>query len=68
MRLAADFSVQRVWTVAAGQLARAEWLVIRREGADKFSYTLLNDPHDADPLVLIRASCQRCDREVYSCL
>jgi SRSO17 transposase len=30
-RLTADFAVQRVWTVAAGQRPRAEWLVIRRQ-------------------------------------
>src|SRR5215831_2008709 len=29
-RLTADFAVRRVWTVAAGQRLRAEWLVIRR--------------------------------------
>jgi len=29
-RLTADFVVRRVWTVAAGQRPRAEWLVIRR--------------------------------------
>ena len=28
--LTADFAVRRVWTVAAGQRPRAEWLVIRR--------------------------------------
>ena len=28
--LTADFAVQRVWTVAAGQRPRAEWLVRRR--------------------------------------
>lgn len=31
--LTADFAVQRVWTVAAGQRPRAEWLVIRRNSA-----------------------------------
>ena len=30
-RLAADFAVQRVWTVAAGKRPRVEWLVIRRD-------------------------------------
>ena len=29
-RLAADFAVQRVWSVAVGQRPRAEWVVIRR--------------------------------------
>jgi len=32
-RWAADFAVQRVWTVAVGQRPRAEWLVIRRAAA-----------------------------------
>ena len=30
-RLAADFAVQRLWTVAAGQRPRVEWLVRRRD-------------------------------------
>ena len=30
-RLAADFAVQRVWTVAVGQRPRVAWLVIRRD-------------------------------------
>src|SRR2546427_574509 len=31
--LTADFAVRHVWTVAAGQRPRAEWLVMRRNGA-----------------------------------
>jgi len=30
-RVAADCAVQRIWTVAAGTMPRAEWLVIRRD-------------------------------------
>ena len=38
-RLTADFAVRRVWTVAAGQRPRAEWLVIRRNSEGDRSYT-----------------------------
>jgi SRSO17 transposase len=30
-RLAADFAIRQVWTVAAGKMPRAAWLVIRRD-------------------------------------
>ncbi len=30
-RLEADFAIRQVWTVAAGKMPRAEWLVIRRD-------------------------------------
>jgi SRSO17 transposase len=58
-RLAADFAVQRVWTVAAGQRPRVEWLVIRREAAGDCSYTLLNALEDAPHERLIAWSCRR---------
>lgn len=58
--LEADFAVQRVWTVAAKQLARAEWLVIRREIHGDCQYTLLNDPANIPIAQLIAASCLRC--------
>src|SRR2546426_335026 len=58
-RLAADFAVQRVWTVAVGQRPRAEWLVIRRDAAGDCSYTLLNAPEDAPHERLIAWSCRR---------
>src|SRR5438445_4215652 len=49
-RLAADFAVQRVWTVAVGQRPRAEWSVIRRDAAGDCLHTLLNaradGPHE----------------------
>src|SRR6266581_4457833 len=44
--LTADFAVRRVWTVAAGQRPRAEWLVMRRNSEGDGSYTLLNAPTD----------------------
>ena len=58
-RLAADFAVQRVWTVAAGTMPRAEWLVIRRDTAGDCSYTLRNAPEDAPHERLIGWSCRR---------
>lgn len=58
--LEADFAVQRIWTVASGQPARPEWLVIRRDGEGIYQYTLLNDPAGTELDVLIIACCQRC--------
>ena len=57
--LVAHFGVRRVWTVAEGQRARAEWLVVRRDSDGKCTYTLLNAPFDADADELVRSSCQR---------
>jgi SRSO17 transposase len=62
--LEAEFAVQRVWTVTADRVARAEWLVIRREAdsdgirGDE-SYTLLNAPADTPEQDLIEWSCHR---------
>lgn len=58
-RLAADFAVQRVWTVAAGTRPRVAWLVIRREAKGDCSYTLLNAPEDAPHERLSAWSCRR---------
>lgn len=58
-RLAADFAVQHVWTVAPGKRARAEWLVIRREADGACSYTLLNAPEETPHERLIAWSCRR---------
>ena len=58
-RLAETFAVRRVWTVAAGQRPRVEWLVIRREAEGDCSYTLLNALADAPPARLIAWSCRR---------
>jgi hypothetical protein len=55
----ADVAVQRVWTVAAGQRARAEWLVIRRNREGDCSYRLLNAPTDTPQAWLIAWSCRR---------
>lgn len=57
--LTADFAVRRVWTVAAGQRPRAEWLVIRRNSDGDCSYTLLNAPTDTPQACLIAWSCRR---------
>src|SRR6516165_1275508 len=58
-RLAADFAVQRVWTVAIGQRPRAEWLVRRREAEGDCSYTLLKAREDTPHERLIAWSCRR---------
>jgi SRSO17 transposase len=58
-RWTADFAVQRVWTVAAGQRPRAEWLGIRRNSDGDCSYTLLNAPTDTPQAWLIAGSCRR---------
>jgi SRSO17 transposase len=58
-RLTADFAVRRVWTVAAGQRPRTEWLVIRRNSDGDCSYTLLNAPTDTPQAWLIAESCRR---------
>jgi hypothetical protein len=55
----ADFAVQRVWTVAAGQQPRVEWWVRRRDGDGDGSSTLLNAPQDAPPERLSAWSCRR---------
>lgn len=57
--LEAEFAVQRVWTVAAGHAARAEWLVMQREADGDIAYTLLNAPPDTPEPTLIEWSCQR---------
>jgi SRSO17 transposase len=57
--LVADFALEAIWTPnQAGQL-ESLWLVIRRDPDGKLSFTLLNDPPDTAPEVLIEASCQR---------
>jgi hypothetical protein len=55
----ADFAGRRVWTVAAGQRPRAEWLVIRRNREGDRSYTLLHAPTDTPQACLIAWSCRR---------
>jgi SRSO17 transposase len=57
--LTADFAVRRVWTVAAGQRPRAEWLVMRRNSDGACAYTLLNAPTDTPQACLIAWSCRR---------
>src|SRR2546423_8752514 len=58
-RLIAAFAVRRVWTVAAGQRPRTEWLVIRSNSEGDCSYTLLNAPTDTPQDCLIAWSCRR---------
>ena len=55
-----EFSVRRVWTYEPGQnSARAEWLVLRRDVADKLYYALSNAPADATAEHLAWSKCQR---------
>jgi SRSO17 transposase len=55
----ADFAVRRIWTVAAGQRPRTEWLVIRRNSEGDCSYTRLNAAADTPQKRLIAWSCRR---------
>ena len=57
--LEADFAVLRVWTLAPGQVPRAEWLVIRRDADGDHTHTLLNAPADTPAASLVEWSCQR---------
>src|SRR5499427_4100148 len=57
--LTTDFAVRRVWTVAAGQRPRAEWLVMRRNSEGDGSYTLRNASTDTPQACLIASSCRR---------
>ena len=57
--LETEFAVLPIWTVAAGQPARAEWLVMQREADGDIAYTLLNAPPDTPKQTLIEWSCQR---------
>jgi SRSO17 transposase len=57
--LVAEFAVERVWTPNAQGQREALWLVIRNDLDGRLSFTLLNDPPDTAPEVLIQASGQR---------
>lgn len=57
--LVAEFAVERVWTPTAQGQLEALWLVIRNDLDGRLAFTLLNDPPDTAPEVLIEASCQR---------
>ena len=55
-----EFSARRVWTYEPGQSsARAEWLVLRRDVADKIYYALSNAPADATLEHVAWSKCQR---------
>jgi hypothetical protein len=58
-RWTADFAVWHVWTVAAGQRPRAEWLVRRRHREGDCSYTRLHAPPDTPQACLIAWRCRR---------
>ncbi len=57
--LLADFVVQRVWTPNDAGSLEELWLVIRRNSDGKLYFSLLNDPANTPPEVLIATSCQR---------
>jgi SRSO17 transposase len=57
--LVADFALEAIWTPNQDGELESFWLVIRRDLDRKLSFTLLNDPPDTAPEVLIDASCQR---------
>ncbi len=57
--LVADLPVERIWTPNQADELEALWLGIRRDLDGRLSSTLLNDPLDTPPEVLIEASCQR---------
>jgi len=57
--VAASFAVRRIWTVAEGKPARAEWLIIRRDSDGKHTYTLSNADLETPRQQLIVWSCQR---------
>jgi SRSO17 transposase len=57
--LVADFALEAIWTPDQAGPLESLWLVIRRDLNGKLSFTLLNDPPDVAPEVLIDASCQR---------
>jgi SRSO17 transposase len=57
--LETDCAIKQVWTIAAGQRPRAEWLVIRRDAEGDWAYTLRNAPADTPAPYLMAASCQR---------
>ena len=58
-RLEADCAIRHVWTVTAGKMPRAEWLVIRRDAEGACAYTLLNAPAATPAPHLMAGSCQR---------
>jgi SRSO17 transposase len=66
-RLEADFALRQVWTVAAGQMPRVEWLVIRRDAEGDCAYTLLNAPADTPAPHLMVGSGQRsCTERTFA--
>lgn len=52
------FAMRRVWTIRDGQLAE-EWLVIRHESGQRYSYALSNAPADASREYLAWLKCVR---------
>jgi SRSO17 transposase len=55
-----EFAVRRVWTVSDDhQEAVEEWLVMRKEGAGKYSYALCNASADTSLSQLAWWKCQR---------
>lgn len=54
-----DCAARRVWTLTPGMDVREEWLFIRHEPDDTFSFSLSNAPADTPLTQLARWRCQR---------
>jgi len=52
------FAMRRIWTIREGELAE-EWLVIRQEDHQRYSYALSNAPADTAPGKLAWLKCVR---------
>jgi len=52
------FAMRRVWTIQEGELAE-EWLVIRHENDQRYTYALSNAPADTTPERLAWLKCVR---------
>jgi SRSO17 transposase len=52
------FSMRRIWTIREGELAE-EWLVIRHENDQRYTYALSNAPADTPPERLAWLKCVR---------
>lgn len=53
-----EFAIRRVWTICDGE-AVEEWLVVRKEKNNKFSYSLSNGPLEMPFKELVWWKCQR---------
>lgn len=54
-----ECTARRVWTITPARQVREEWLFIRREGEDTFSFSLSHAPVDTPPVQLALWRAQR---------